>query len=361
MTKTIAFYISNHGFGHASRNIPIIDSLLTKSGDIKVIVKSGKKQIRFMKRLLEKFSPKVVFYEEDVDVGLLLQAGKIEVDKAKLECELEKFIASWDYRIRNESNFLINHTVDLVISDIVPWVFPCCREQGIQSILLSNFTWVEIYKELFPGKIYQAYLQHYKQADEAWLYPLHGDITDYMDHPKYVGLSCRKFNDENVQSIRNAHRQPIVFVSVGRSVDLKEVIDVEELPYDFIYTEGMNLSGENAYKLPSDTLNTQDYIKAADYVITKAGWGTIAEAMCAKKPMLVLERNEIAEDRATLAKLMQLGVAIAIKPDGFTKANINSLLETAQEQKLASKYHNLADIYSNAAENIANDLLKHVL
>jgi predicted glycosyltransferase len=56
--KTIAFYISNHGFGHASRNIPIIDSLLTKSKDIKVIIKSGKNQIGFMKQLLGKFSPR---------------------------------------------------------------------------------------------------------------------------------------------------------------------------------------------------------------------------------------------------------------------------------------------------------------
>lgn len=52
-----------------------------------------------------------------------------------------------------------------------------------------------------------------------------------------------------------------------------------------------------------DTDNTHD-IKAAEYVITKAGWGTVAEAICAQKPMLVLRRDEVAEDRVTLQKLM---------------------------------------------------------
>ena len=42
--KTIAFYISDHGFGHASRNIPIMGYILEANLDTRIIVKSGKHQ-----------------------------------------------------------------------------------------------------------------------------------------------------------------------------------------------------------------------------------------------------------------------------------------------------------------------------
>ncbi|WP_368490067.1 glycosyltransferase [Clostridium sp. BJN0013] len=354
--KTIAFYISNHGFGHASRNIPIIHELLTKSREIEIIIKSGKNQIHFMQQLLEEFSPRVAFYEKDVDLGLILKKGKIEVDKIKLQYELEKFINSWDDKIRKENTFLINNGVNLVISDIASWIFKCCKGLSIKSILISNFTWVEIYKELFNNDIYKTYLQYYKMADEVWFYPLYGYVKDYIENPKYLGLCCREFNDENVQSIKRVHKQPIVFVSVGRSVHLKEAIDIEGLPYDFIYTEGVNLKGKNAYKLSIDTLNTQDYIKASDYVITKAGWGTVAEAICAKKPMLVIERNEIAEDRKTLENLIKLDIVLPIKQGEFNKDNIGTLLARVKEK--AFNYNNLPKIYNNSVHYIASDILR---
>jgi len=357
--KTIAFYISNHGYGHASRNIPIIDSLLSKSKDIKIIVKSAKNQISFIKQLLEKYSPNIEFYEEDVDLGLILKEGKIEVDKIKLQYELEKFISSWNYKIKKENDFLTNNKVDLVISDIVPWIFKCCKSINIKSILISNFTWVEIYKEILNNYMWMEYLECYKMADEVWLYPLYGYIRNYIEKPKFIGLSCRKFNDENVKSIKKIHKQPLVFVSVGRSVNLKDYINVDKLPYDFVYTDGINLKGKNTYKLPIDTLNTQDYIKAADYIITKAGWGTIAEAICARKPMLVIERNEIAEDRITLQNLIKLDIALPIKANELNEDNINKLLGNLKRK--ISSYNNLSNIYDNSVDNIADDILKYLL
>ena len=42
--KKIAFYISDHGFGHASRNIPIIRYILEESNNIKIYIKTGIKQ-----------------------------------------------------------------------------------------------------------------------------------------------------------------------------------------------------------------------------------------------------------------------------------------------------------------------------
>lgn len=288
----VAFYISKHGFGHAARSIPIIESLLEQDENLYIEIKTGNNLIDFMKQSLIKYNSRIVYYPMNTDIGLLLKAGTMEIDKEVL-LKIMKFISTWDVLIEQEKEWLIENKIDLVVSDIVPWIFKSGRLAEVKSIFLSNFTWVEIYKELFEEKVYEEYLHCYQEADLALLYPFAGEINAYFKVTKEVGMSCRNFNDENVEQIKEKYNMPIVYVSVGRSVELQREIDVEGLTYQFIYTEGIKLSGRNAELLPVDIDNTQDYIKSADYIITKAGWGTVAEAICAQKPMLVLRRDEV--------------------------------------------------------------------
>ena len=39
--KLVIFYLSDHGFGHAARNIPIIKELLATDETLKIIVNTG--------------------------------------------------------------------------------------------------------------------------------------------------------------------------------------------------------------------------------------------------------------------------------------------------------------------------------
>lgn len=290
------------------------------------------------------------------DVGLVLKPGMMEIDREGLLKKIRKFVKDWDCLIEQEIGWLKYNNIDGVVSDIVPWIFTSTRHAEIKSVFISNFTWVEIYKELFEEKVYERYLESYRQADYAFLYPLAGDIGEHFQTSKTVGMSCRSFNAEKVSDIKARYKRPIIYMSVGRSVDLVTEIDVGELPYQFIYTEGINLKGENAELLPADTDNTHDYIKAAEHVITKAGWGTVAEAICAQKPMLVLRRDEVAEDRVTLQKLMDLGVALPLTKEELNVARLCELLK--QLENRSKNYKSLSDKYTNCSDQIAEQLLK---
>ncbi len=148
-----------------------------------------------------------------------------------------------------------------------------------------------------------------------------------------VSLCAREFDLSAVAEIQSGYKKPLVFISVGRSVDLAEEIDVsnepyhfivtegdlaEEIdvsnePYHFIVTEGIQLVGENVTYLAKETPNTHDYVCASEFVITKAGFGTVAEALLAKKKIAVIERDGIAEDRATVEWLVNHGLALPIQ------------------------------------------------
>jgi UDP-N-acetylglucosamine transferase subunit ALG13 len=353
--KTIAFYISSHGFGHAARNIPIIHMLLEKDKNLMIIVKTMSNQLEFIKSSLEACSSRIAYYETLSDVGLILKEGSLQVDTQKLEEALENFIASWEQKIAEEKSFLVNNSVDLVVSDITPWVFRSASLVGVKSLFISNFTWVEIYKEYFKSSIYSKYLECYNLADMAFLYPLHGEISGYFKKTREVGLNCRFFSKERVEEIKSHFKKPLVYVSVGRSVDLSTTINVEELPYIFLCTEGIELEGSNVIKIAIHTSNTQDYILASDYVITKAGWGTVAEAVCSKKPMLVIRRDEVAEDRTTLEKLIELNVALPITTKQFNAQDIYRLLLQVHSKR--KNFEKLSYIYENNAAEIAMDIL----
>lgn len=354
--KSIAFYISDHGFGHIARNIPIIKQILDNDEDINVVVKCGNKHIEFMKKSLKDYHSRITSYSENTDVGLILKEGSMEVDEERLKTKLYEFINSWEERSEREKKFLKNNNVNLVISDVVPWIFNACNKTKTKSILISNFTWVEIYKELFEEQyLYKSYIDSYKLADETWIYSLNGYIKEYANNPKYIGLCCRNFQNKNVKEIRSNFNKPIVFISVGRSVTLNKGINVEKLPYDFIYTDGVKLLGQNTYKLPVETLNTQDYIKASDYVITKAGWSTVSEAVCARKPIIVIDRQEIAEDRKTIENLLDLNIAIPIKNNEFNAQGIERLLIEVDSKR--NNYLGIGKLYNNNSNNIAQDLI----
>lgn len=354
--KTIAFYISNHGFGHASRNIPLIKHLLKIDKNLNAIVKTHTKQLEFIKQSLGKYSSRIAYYNEYVDLGLILKENSHLVDKEKLCFELNKFISTWDEKIQNEKVFLVENKVALVVSDIVPWIFETSTQIGVKSLLISNFTWAEIYNELFANELGNIYEGFYKKANYVFEYPLSENMKIYSSNLYKMSLSCREFNNDNVKNIKARFKNDLIFVSLGRSVEINFEIDVEELPYHFIYTEGIKLRGSNTHKLPMDTINTHDYIKASVLIITKAGWSTVSEAICARIPMLVLNRIEIREDVNTINNLLSLGIAKTIEFYQLDKENLKVYIE--ETRKLQENYKFLSNRYLNKSKEIARKILE---
>lgn len=314
--KTIAFFISDHGFGHDSRNIPIIRYILEATKDIRIIIKTGKNQGQFIRDLVGDFNGRVTYFFEAMDMGLVLKKNSLDVDSEKLEEKVQDYISSFEEKVSKENEFLHYNNVNLIVSDIVPWIFKCANELSIPSILISNFTWVEIYKEYLSNEICDKYIDCYKLADKALFYELYmEEMKDYIKNYEKVSLCSRDFDLEKADKIKRSFKRPIVYISVGRAVALKDEVDVSSLNYDFIVTDGIRLSGDNVHYLDKETPNTQDYLIASDFIITKAGFGTISEALLGKKKIAVLSRDNVAEDRNTIKKLVGMGLTIEVNFD----------------------------------------------
>ena len=321
-----AFYISNHGYGHAARNIPLIEKLWKDNRNNRIFIKTDSERIAMIKRNLTHCDERLVYCEGYRECGVLFREGCLEVDAERMQREVKKEIASWAGLIEEEKKLLIRDNIDVVVSDVTPWVLLAAKELKIPSVLISNFTWYDHYR-LYLGKEYaDPYKECYASADKALLYELHVEqMAEYCGQSETVSLVARTGNFHKAEEIRQRYRTPIVFVSVGMSVSLTEEIDVENLPYTFIVTQGVRLKGSNVVSLPDTVINTMDYISASEYVVTKCGWSTVSEILLSGKKCALLAYSDSLEEKALLAKVIARNNGIKISFVDF-RDNLGGML-----------------------------------
>lgn len=353
-TKHICFYLSDHGFGHIARNLPIIYRLL-EHPEVRLTVVCGERHNTFAKDTL---SPeqlaRVTFRSEHTDIGWILQEGTLLVDDQKMEVATKEFLENCPRRSQAEAQWLVENQVDVAVCDMPIWSIETCRLAGVPLQYIGNFTWTELYREHLPEKIWNAYAKEYRKLQHVMLYALHdqemleflGDASDIQE----VSVQCRPFDRCAARQIREKHKKPLVFVALGMSASFKKEINVEQLPYDFIVNDGVPLSGSNVIRLDWSVKNTQDYVLASDYVISKAGWGTIAEALLARKPMALFARDTVLEDRTSIAILESQKLAVRIEENELEE--IPSVIERMKKlsEEGFAKYH-------DSSEEIAKQIL----
>ncbi len=308
--KTV-FYITNHGFGHASRNVPIIENLLDASSENAVAVKSDERICSFLKRNLS--SSRVSYYTDCHEVGLVLKEGTAIPDETALLDAINTDKEQWPSYIEREKVFLSSFVPDVVICDVMAWPIRAARDLKMKTLVIGNFTWSEMYRSFYRPEVYEHYLACYRLADKALWYEIHSpELHSYCSNYECISLVSRSHNDEIIADIRSSSPLPKVFVSLGASVDLSSPIDVSSLPYTFFVTRGITLTGDNVVHLPMDMINTPDYIRACDYVIAKGGWSTVAEILLAGKKSALLVRGDNIEDQITSQFLTSRAQAVMI-------------------------------------------------
>lgn len=326
MTRKIAFYITNHGYGHASRNVPIIKKILETCKNITIFIKTAPEQASFMRRNLKEYEDLIVYDINYHDVGLILNSASYEIDTEMQARDIKKYLNNWNSYIENECRFLLKGKISAIISDIIPWVFVAAKKCTIPSILLCNFTWYEMFKEYLPKDLYLPYYSAYNCADKIFLYTFgNSSILDYYKNVEQVSMVSRRTNQHNVETILDKYERPFLFVSVGKSIVMNTKYNVSAFKGTVFTTTGVTLEGDNVIQLPPDTIHTQDYICASDYVISKTGWSSLAEIFLNKKRAAIIARCNNSEDNYVMQKIKELKCGISCSFDDLH--NINHIIE----------------------------------
>ncbi len=350
----IAYYITNHGYGHASRNVPIIRELGRRHSDLQVAIKSDQRRCDFLRRNFASDDLRITYHEDCNEHGLVMSEGHAVPDIARMRRLVTDEIASFSQMIEREMAFLAAFDPDVVVCDIICWGLGAAHQLGIPSLLIGNFTWESMYRSFFGEDLWGPYHDLYAQASEVLWYDVHSPLLDQtLPHARTISLVSRDSDAKEVADIRGGHDRPLVFVSVGASVRLSEAIDVSGLPYDFVTTDGVELVGPNVSRLSPLMTNTPDYVAASDYVIAKGGWSSVAEILLAHKPCALLMRGANDEDDATKAILEGRGHCVAVQEEDLSDMGVVLERVKSLRPQTYDRYHDSRTEICDAIEQLA--------
>ena len=107
---TVAFYISGHGFGHAVRQLAIVEALAARRPEARIVVRSSVPEW-----LVARNTPAAVEYVRgDVDTGAV-QRGSLDVDVEATLVDALRFTSTLDARAEEEARWLASIEAALVV------------------------------------------------------------------------------------------------------------------------------------------------------------------------------------------------------------------------------------------------------
>ena len=308
----IGCFVSPHGLGHATRVCAILEALQDEVNGLLPHFFTTVRESIFQESL-----DHYIYHHVRADIGLVQHDG--------LRADLDGTVASLN-ELLPYSERLVDELAhrcrkfSFILCDIAPLGIAVAQRANIPSILIENFTW---------DWIYQPYINKNQQMEPFSRY--FGNLFEQADYhiqtepvcrPAATDLRCgpifRSIRTER-QEIRNrlgCLNQKLVFISMG-GIDLA-------LPFTSELKKFQNilfvLAGQRDTKQEADNivlLSRQsgyfhpDLINAADLVLCKSGYSTIAECYqasvavgCVSREVFpeskVLERFIVAEMNGTI-------------------------------------------------------------
>ncbi|MBO9130018.1 glycosyltransferase [Bacillus sp. 165] len=327
--KTIAYYISDYGYGHASRSIALIRELLKRDEDVQIII-CHSFALSFLQDSLKEYNSSIIYHKVKTDVGYVLKQHSLEVDTAALEKKCREYLDYLPFVAKEEAVFLEAHHVQLIVSDITPLAFEIGEILGVPSIGVSNFTWYTAYQGLVSEGVLSQLYDSYRKM--TMFYALAGSSEPSWGEVHKFGFFSRTADSAEVKRIQTTlnplGNKKLVFMPIGMKIDIGDLSDWDFWNQEgcvFIVSSNMDVSHPNVVKIPFDYTESQNYAAASDVMISKAGWGTVSEAVTNTKPLIVINRN-VQEDQNTIEYLQENGLCKVVEWEEFHLLDIESVI-----------------------------------
>ena len=306
---TALFFISGHGFGHASRQVEIINALGRLSdGTARVVIRSAVHPGLLARTLRVPYELR----PGAVDAGIVQSSSVAHDDEATVRAVAEFYA---DYEARVDAEVRGCASVDVVVGDIPPLAFDAAARAGVPSVAIANFTWDWVY-ETHPGlpnaapRVLTRIRDAYARATLALELPFAGgfEVFPRVRRIPLVSRTPSRSRADTRQWFGLPANRPVALLSFGGygmpALDLSRLDCLDAwtivttdrsarppadqsavLPIVFVAEEAFAATG----------FRYEDLVAAADVVVTKPGYGIIAECIAAGTAMLYTSRGDFRE------------------------------------------------------------------
>ncbi|KAJ4963559.1 hypothetical protein NE237_023498 [Protea cynaroides] len=296
-----AYYITGHGFGHATRVVEVVRHLIAAGHDVHIV--TGAPYFVFTTEIQ---SPSLFIRKVLLDCGAV-QADALTVDRlASLEKYSQTAVVPRDSILKTEVEWLNSIKADLVVSDVVPVACRAAAEAGIRSVCVTNFSWDFIYAEYVMAAGFHHRSIVWQIAEDYSHCEFLIRLPGYCPMPAFrdvidVPLVVRRLHKSRAEIRKElgigGDVKVVIFNFGGQPAGWK--LKKEYLPDGWMClvcgaSEDQSVP-PNFIKLAKDVY-TPDLIAASDCMLGKIGYGTVSEALAYKLPFVFVRRDYFNEE-----------------------------------------------------------------
>jgi len=372
LAQAIVFYISGHGFGHASRSIEVINAILAQRPETRVGVRTSTPRWLFDLTI----KGKVTYSSLECDTGVV-QSDAVTLDEADSIRRAAAFHSDLVTRAASETRALRELGAGLIVGDIPPLAFAVGASAGIPSIGLGNFTWDWIYADYPRVRLAPSLLPTiraaYAKASMALRLPMWGGFESFSnvkDIP-FVARHASRSREEVCKLLKIPSDKPIVLASFGGFglAGIDADVLAKSKKYTMVMTAMSPLSRARRDAPAAEkkgslvTINEEvmynlgvryeDLVGAAEAVVTKPGYGIVSECIANDSAILYTPRGHFPEYDVIVEEMAKHLRSALIGHDDLLGGKWESALDKLLAQPKPKKKPE-----TNGAEVAADILLK---
>jgi hypothetical protein len=298
--------VTAHGWGHLSQTAPIIAALRARIPEFECVARSGLPRTLVEKRL----GPLVQFHTSESDFGLVM-ASPFVVDR---EATLARYLVlhqAFAHHVEELAATMVKAGCDAVFSNIGYLALAAGKKAGLPTIACSSLNWSDMVRFYCAGTSDVQGLQDEIQVSYAC-----ADLFLRLS----PGMPMERFHTHNIEC-------PIARVGRRRRDELEQILGIERdiplvlcafggmmpdtIPAFVGRSEGLAVLGpaiwEQAGVIPFERLSMPyaDIQASADVVVSKPGYGIVAELGCLGMPSIMVSRGDWPEQGPLLEWLTQ--------------------------------------------------------
>jgi hypothetical protein len=288
-------------------------------------------------------------------------------DRATIDAALT-FYETYATRVADEVSSLRDARIELIVGDIPPIAFDVASTVGVPAIAIANFTWDWIY-EMHPGfvdrasHVLDAIRHSYSSATLALELPF-GAGFGAFPRVERVPLVARR--PTKTRAATRAHfglpaTGRVALLSFGGygmpSLDLATVDCAAD--WTIVTTDHTRTAAATpkAILVSEDTFTSdvryEDLVAAVDVVVTKPGYGIVAECISSNTAMLYTSRGSFREYDLLVSEMPRFLRCRYISQDDLFGGRWREALET-----LVAQLDPPETMAVNGAETVARRILE---
>jgi len=350
--SSIVYYVTGHGYGHAVRSNQVIRSL-----------KKARPGLRIHVRTMAPpwlFHQSVLYHRQSIDVGIR-QQDSLSMGLAETLEACRALHQSFPKLIDREVEFIKSEQIKLVLGDIPPLCFEIAASASVPSVAITNFTWDVIYRaylRAYPDflPVVEEIESFYSKAGLALTlpYPCEMNVFPRREPIPWVARVSSLTKAQARAKFKFPADATIILLSFGG-------LGLERLPWEplrrlgeyfFVATGKTVMSDGNLLILPDEQPQYEDLVRAVDVIVTKPGYGIVADALAHRLPMLYADRGEFPEYPRLVEALRDCATAEFIPHSDLLAGNIAPCLQT-----LLDKPPNWPAVALNGSEVAAEKII----